>query len=658
MPTYIDFETRSATDIKKVGTYVYSRHDSTQVLCLAYAIDDAEVQLWKPGLPFPEDLYEYVKEGNTVSAHNAVFEFNIWNNTLLRTPNLPPLKIENIECTMAKCFSKGLPGKLEEAAVAMKLPINKDMLGSKIMMQLSRPRKLKGEGIVWYEEQDSPEKFQILYAYCKQDVEVERMLSKKIKPLSDKEKKLWALDYKINHAGVKVDIKSIHTALKIIDDEKEHLDARMQQATNLEVDGCQSVTQITRWIRSQGVDIEGISKAEVRDRLQTNLPSNVIEVLRLRSLAGKSSTAKLKLMLESSSSDNRIREMFQYHGAATGRWSGRRVQLQNLPRPTLKFKEIEDIFKIINQCDVSKVRDIIELFYAPPLLAISDCLRSFLKAEEGHRFIVVDWSAIEARVLAWLAGQENILEIFRTSGKIYEHAASGIYQIPMDKVTKDQRFIGKVAILALGYQGGKKAFQGMAKNYGVDISDAQAEEIKVKWREANPKIVNYWYALENAAINAVMKPGQRFKAGEKTREVTYFMQNSFLYCELPSGRCLTYPFATTRNVDWYGNSKKQISYMTRNGISKKWEESHLYGGLLSENISQAVARDILADALLELDSKNYKVVMHCHDEIICEMPNGIGSIEEMKKIMCSSSPWAKGLPLGAEGFESIRYKKD
>ena len=190
------------------------------------------------------------------------------------------------------------------------------------------------------------------------------------------------------------------------------------------------------------------------------------------------------------------------------------------------------------------------------------------------------------------------------------------------------------------------------------ISEEQAEEIKVNWRIANPKIVNYWYALEEAAISAVEKPGQQFKAGAKGREVTYFMQNSFLYCELPSGRSITYPYAAVRNVDWFGNSKKQISYMTRNGISKKWEESHLYGGLCSENCGQAVARDILADALLELDSKNYKTVIHCHDEVICEMPNGVGSLEEMKNIMCSSSPWAKGLPLGAEGFESLRYKKD
>jgi len=658
MPAYIDFETRSTLDIKKVGTYVYSNHETTQVLCLAYAIDQSEVQLWKPGLPFPKELIDYVKENNIVSAHNATFEFNIWNNTLLRSQFLCPLKLENIECTMAKCYSRSLPGKLEEAALALKLPINKDKIGNKIMLQLSRPRKVKNNEVTWYEESEFPDKYELLYAYCKQDVEVERMISKKIKPLSEKEKKIWMLDYKINHTGVEVDVKSIYAALRVINEEKEHLDSRMQFHTNNEVDGCQSVTQITRWIKNQGVDIEGISKSEIKEKLNTELPYNVLQVLKLRSIAGKSSTAKLETMLESMSSDNRIREMFQYHGANTGRWAGRRVQLQNFPRPTLKQKEIDDIFKILNYCDPAKIRDTIDLFYAPPLLAISDCLRSFLVAKENHRFIVVDWSAIEARVLAWLAGQENTLEIFKTSGKIYEHAASGIYNVSLDKVTKDQRFIGKVAILALGYQGGKKAFTKMAKVYGVDISEEKAEEIKTKWRQANPKIVNYWYALEEAAISAIEKPGAIFKAGAKGREVSYFMQNNFLYCKLPSERIVSYPYASIQNVEWYGDVKPQIKYMARNAISKKWEESHLYGGLLSENITQAVASDILRDALLELDNKGYNIVMHIHDEIVCEMKNGEGSLEEMKKIMCSSSQWAKNLPLASEGYEAARYKKE
>ena len=658
MPAYVDFETRSTVDIKKTGAAVYAAHSTTEVLCMAYAIDDGEVKLWKRFSPFPKELLDYISQGNIVSAHNAPFEFAIWNSCLSFRHAIPKLEIEQIECNMAKCYAKSLPGKLEEAALALKLPIKKDMSGHRIMLQLSKPRKAKDGSVIWYEEADYPEKFEALYSYCKTDVEVERKISKILKPLDEIERKTWILDHKINQKGIEVDVHSIHAAVRVIEEEKEYLDAQMQFYTGGKVEGCQSVSQITRWLKEKGVEVESIDKTEIREMLKQDLPGDVLQVVKLRSMAGKSSTAKLNTMLSARGEDNRIREMFQYHGANTGRWAGRRVQLQNLPRPSLKQKQIEEIIKILNNSDHKKTRDIIDLFYAPPLLAVSDCLRSFLIPKHGHKFVVVDWSAIEARTLAWLAGQENILEIFRTSGKIYEHAASIIYKIPVDKVTKEQRFIGKVAILALGYQGGARAFKKMAKVYGIEVDEKFAEDIKNKWRLGNQNIVKYWYALENAAMQAIQNPRLRFKAGEKQREVTYFMQNNFLYCELPSKRIMSYPFATIKEVDWFETKKQQIVYMAVDSMTKKWGESTLYGGLLSENITQAVARDILRDALLNLDKNGFEIVAHCHDEIICEMPVGYGYLEKMKHIMCTSSPWAKDLPLGAEGYESLRYKKD
>jgi DNA polymerase len=654
---FIDLESRSACDLTKTGSFVYANHFTTEVICMAYAFDKEPVELWTSTQPFPKRITDYISNDGIVHAHNAVFEFNMWNYCLAKKYMLPQLKIEQMECTMAKCYSKSLPGNLEEAAIALNLKNQKDLAGKRVMLQLSRPRSIVNEITLYYEREDFPEKFEILFQYCIQDVEVEREISSVLAPLPEIEKKIWMLDYEINHRGVEVDTYSIKIALKIIDEEKEFLDNQMQHFTDGKVEGCQSVAQITKWIRDQGIDVTGIGKTDLKDLQSKELPENVRQVLRLRQMSGKSSTAKLKSMLEGSYSDNRIREMFQYHGANTGRWAGRRVQLQNLPRPQLKQKEIDDIFKIFHQCAPQNVRDNINLFYAPPLVAISDCLRSFLKAKEGSRFIVVDWSAIEARILAWLAGQESILEIFRTSGLIYEHAASGIYKIHLNEVTKDQRFIGKLSVLALGYQGGKKAFQGMAKVYGLDITEEEADDIKIKWRTANPKIVQYWYALEQAAINAIINPGTPFKAGAKNREVTYTMKNSFLYCELPSKRTIAYPYSKIEKMKWFDTEKNQIKYKTRNAMTKKWEDSTLYGGLLAENICQAVARDVLRDAMLSLDNAGYKIVATIHDEVICEMPFGEGSLDGMKKLMCENSSWAKDLPLSAEGWEGLRYVK-
>lgn len=305
---------------------------------------------------------------------------------------------------------------------------------------------------------------------------------------------------------------------------------------------------------------------------------------------------------------------------------------------------------------MSDILEEFELFYGAPLSVISNCLRSFLIASPGKDLLAADFSAIEARVLAWLSGQKDTLEVFRGDGKIYEHAASLIYQIPINEVSKAQRQIGKVATLALGYQGGTKAFQKMGYNYGLDIDDREAFKIKEAWRNRNPYIVRLWSELQGAAWYAIQREGKVFKAGTHGIKILFRKVGPHLYMLLPSGRALCYPFAKLdRMPPPYDPLKVQITY--KGTVNKKWVKIATYGGKLCENATQAVARDLLAEAMLRLEERGYPIVMHVHDEVVCEVPEDFGSVRELTEVMSELPKWAEGLPISAEGWRSKRYQK-
>lgn len=694
---HIDFETKCAIDIKEAGSDVYAQSPSCDALCLAYSFDDEPIELWIPGMPDPERLLEHVRRGWIVKGHNiGGFEMLIWNNVMTLKYGWPEMAIEQCRCTMAMAYAMGLPGSLDDASRALGIPYEKDMKGHRIMLKLSQPRAFTESGEpIWWTPQDVPDDFNHLYAYCKNDVLVEKEIDKRMLKLSPSEQKLWELDFKINRRGVYVDLTSAKLAISLVESEKDRINKRIREITGNQVGMASAVGQISQWIKAKGIDVPSLAKADVVEMLsRPDLPPDVRQVLLLRQEAAKTSTAKLDAMMKGASIGGRTRGLFQYHGASTGRWAGRRVQLQNLPRPKLKQEQIEKYFQILNRYGAKSGSYISQELMTSPIAATSDAIRGFLKAAPGKDFIAADFSAIEARVVAWLAGQESTLTVFREDGRIYELTAAQIYGGKVDDIQKDdpRRQVGKVAVLALGFQGGVGALQTMARGYGVqlepafpalwgratdehkrmakfvwdlngkkhDISQKEfvaSDLVKQYWREANPMIVQYWADLNRAAICAVESPGRQYTAGHQA--CTYKMQGSFLWCKLPSGRVLCYPYPRIEMRAPFEDSDKKptLTCMGVDSYTKKWMRYPNYGGLLAENNTQAIARDLLAEAIFRLEARDYPVVMHVHDETVSEVFKGFGSVEEVEDIMSQVPPWANGLPVEVEGWRNERFKK-
>lgn len=655
---HIDFETRSTVELKDAGVDNYAKHPTTDAWCMAAAVDDGEpvVCEYSGDLAYPwlGPVLRHVQDGGTVIAHNAAFELAIWNHLMVPRYRWPVLKAEQCRCTMAQAYAMALPGSLEKAAAAVGIAMQKDMAGYRLMMQMAKPRSVSPSGEPqWWDDADKRGK---LYEYCKQDVRVEQELHRRLMPLSDDEQALWVLDQTINNRGVYVDRESVQAAIAIVQAEQDRLNQDMRRVTGNFVGFCTETARIAKWVQSRGVQVEGVAKADVLDALELpDLPADVRAALLLRQEAGKSSTAKLRTMVAAASGDGRLRGMFQYHGAGTGRWAGRKVQLQNMPRSKVKH---DVCHRAIEARDFN-------VPFESPLDIVSWSLKGFLTAAPGHDLLAADASNIEGRGIAWLAGEEWKLNAFRaydagTGPDLYLVAAGRIYDRDASVFSEDgiERQHGKVAELACGYQGGVGAFQKMAKNYLIKVADDLADNIKEKWRAAHPSIVQYWYDLEAACFEAVCRPGTVTMAGPKGRNVKFRVSGSFLWLLLPSGRVLCYPYPRIKPKETpWGEMKDQVHYMTVDGTTKEWVETHTYGGKLSENITQAICRDLLVSAIRNVEAAGYPVVIHVHDEVVAEVPEGAGSLDEFKTL-CSRTPaWAAGLPAVWKGWRGRRYRK-
>ncbi|GIM47008.1 DNA polymerase [Collibacillus ludicampi] len=648
----IDLETYSSIDLTKCGVYRYVESPDFEILLFAYAYDDEPVTVID--LTAFEDLPEQVLHDLTnpaviKTAFNANFErvcigkhFGIYCDPL------------QWRCTAVHALALGLPGHLEGVAQVLKLEAQKDARGKNLIKYFSvpcKPTKANG-GRTRNLPHHDPEKWQQYIEYNRQDVVVEREIRRKLSrfPLPDHEWRLWALDQRINDRGVRLDPLLFRQAITCDAQYEERLVAEAREITGLE--NPNSLQQLKEWLADRGLDAsEGLSKDHMPALLDAAPDEETRRVLELRQEMSKTSVDKYNAMERSMCADERARGLLQFYGAnRTGRWAGRIVQVQNLPQ-----NKIEDL-ALARETLRSGDFELLEMLYGSPPFVLSQLIRTAFIPSPGCRFIVSDFSAIEARVVAWLADEHWVLDVFRSHGKIYEATAAQMFKVPFETIVKghpnyELRAKGKVATLACGYQGGPNALIAMGA-LKSGIPEDELPGLVKQWRQANPNIVKLWYAAEDAAVTAV-----REKTTVKLAHgVQYRYEAGVLFADLPSGRSLTYVNPRIKpdpNFD-----KDGLVYDGMDQVKKKWMSQRTYGGRLVENLVQAIARDCLAVALMRLSAEGYEIVMHVHDEVVLDVPIGAGSVEHVTSVMSAPIEWAPGLPLAAAGFECDFYMKD
>lgn len=656
----IDFETRSKADLMKTGAYRYAEDDSTEILCMAYNLtgDDLDTILWWPDEEFPEELREHIETGKLVEAHHSFFEHCVWNMVGVKKLNFPPMPLNQWRCSMAKCRANGIPGSLDAAGTALDLPIKKDKTGKSLIQKLCKPRKpTKANPNIW--NNDPILMKQLGDPYCISDVDTEMVLSNCLSEMTEKETEIWLLDQLINWRGIYIDIEAVEATIKVLEQTAIKYENRLKEISGGRFTTSGQRAKILEWCDDQGFSLPGYTKEDIEKALaKPKIPDNVKEVLQIRQILGKSSTAKYQAMINKIAEDGRVHEVLVYHKAHTGRWGGAGIQIQNLPRPIIK----DDPEFIVDVLSSGSLEDV-EVWYDNPLVLASSAIRSMIIPSPGKKFVSADYAAIEARVLFWLAEDESAMDIFRRGECIYCDMASEIYNRPYEKIWAgykaeehwafDMRFFGKQAILGLGYQMGAPTFVSSCEGYGVNIEEDFSRKVVNSYRGKFKSVIKLWYGLEEAAIKAMQNPGRVFTY----KKIKYkFDGKYYLLCKLPSGRTLKYPGACYKMAKTaWGDMKMTLHYMTYS--DGRWKETTTYGGKLTENVDQAVSRDILAEALLRLESNDYPILMSVHDEAISEIDKDFGDVEEYCDIMCVLPDWAKGLPLKAEGWEGQRYRK-
>lgn len=714
---HIDLETRSTVDIAN-GVYRYVECPHADALLASYAFDNSPDQMrrWRRGQPCPQDIVEHVKAGGPIKAHNAAFERIMWREVLGPKRGWPVPRTDQFHCIAVTAAAMSLPRSLERLAMALDLSAQKDKRGKALIRLLSIPQGFTEAGNpIW---NDDPKLMDEFHDYCDQDVRTEMAADKRLIPLSDAEHAVYVLNEEINDRGIRIDVASAHAALQISEKAKARIDAELCELTGKKVEKVTQTARLAAWVASRGVEMESLDKDTIEEFLHDydDLPADVRRALELRAEGAKPSVEKIGSMLARVCKDGRARGSYLHHGAGqTGRFSSRGVQLHNMPRYRKEFEDAHldqaPLFQAIRTGEPSALEWLYGESLGRPLHLLSDAVRGFLWAEPGHELIDYDFSSIEGRFAAWIAGERWKVEAFEAYDRgdgpgMYELTASKIYNVALDGVDKSKRAGGKVAELALGYEGSIGALAKMARQNKIKLPklydaiwesatperrekaeeayeerlekhDPRAEKlgragwiaaklIVLGWRGEHPEIGAAWKELNRAARAAVEEPGvKQFALNGK---VCYLVRHGFLWCMLPSGRALSYGRPIIKDIDapWADmtlppEKREKMSSVLVLGVdaqTEKWVRFPIYGGSLFNNVVQGSCRDILVHAMLNLRRAGHNIVLHTHDEAAIEAPRGSLRMEDVEAVMCDLPPWTRGLPLTAGGWAGKRYRKD
>ena len=667
----IDFETRSYWSVTDIGAWRYAQDPTTEVLCMGWKLGD-KIGLWVPDLhkEFPPEVLAHVEAGGTFEAHNVQFERAIW--MLILRPRYGIQMPLHWKDTMAVCAYRGIPLGLDKAGKALDLPIQKDEHGKHLLNTLCRPKwgTKKEPDRIYREDWDL---MQDLYQYCEQDVIAEECLGDTLGDLPPAEQFLWLLDQRINQRGVLIDMEAIDSALRLIKTITTDLNGQLFKLTDEEVKAATQRDKLLGWLNRNGLPylanlrketLEDLTRRDRDDKFiipdMIKAPEKTQQVLHIRMELAKASTKKFQKMQDTVSSDRRIRGMLQYHGANTGRWAGRLAQPHNFPRPNKDWNMDELVADLrLEDADFLKEK------YKSPMSAISSALRGMFIAAPDHVLRVCDFSAIEARVTFWVAGCETGLEVFATSDRgdsedIYCVTASDLVGFEVKKKEHGhERQLGKITVLGCGYQMGWKRLQiQAADDYNVILDGPQAKGMVDLYRSKYKEVPWLWYGLQDAAI-ATVKTGHPHTYRSVMYDLVEDAAGRWLACQLPNGRRIWYyePHVADKQTPW-GATQDGLRYYGRdNKKGGSWGLVDTYGGMLTENVVQAISRDLMAEAMIRVEDAGYPIILTVHDEIISEVETTYGSQEEFERIMAMPVNWAPGCPIAVEGGAVQRYRK-
>ena len=656
---HLDFETISVPNLGDVGSFAYSSHAEADIVSCAWARKENRPSLWSPfGNTTGDDLhdlFERVKDGETIAAWNATFEFDFWNRVMVPKYSWPVLPKRQLFDVQALALSLAMPADLDTCAKLLNMEELKDKRGKDLMRKLSfyhKPTKLNPSGRWSYEA--AAQDYEDYFDYNRQDVVVEREIYNRLKRYMYPrfEHRMWLATLHINEHGIPVDESTTDAVLEVLKKYEESLTEELVRITDGEIRTANQVLVIRQFLRDRGLDIPDMGAATVKAHLEDRTVDDplVYRVLELRQLLARSSVAKFEKLKEMIDGDGRIHNVMRYHNSTTGRWGASSFQIHNMPRGDVA--DIDDAVATI------RTRDIATILKKYPEIkkTCSSLVRPIIKAEPAYRLLIADYEAIEAITISWLVDHRESLAVVRSGRDIYKWFATRINPgTRYGDVTKSQRKRAKVCLLGLGYQMGAPTFKNSSAGYGIDVSDSDAERYVQLYRRVFKSVKAMWYGLEDAALNTVTTGVARSYG-----RLRFSLEGDFLRMRLPSSRKISYPYPTVEMVTTpWGQKKKGLVCWRRHSKTKKWIRDTVTPGTLTENAVQATARDIMAEAKLRLFKNGYNVLFSVHDEIICHNRMDFGDLEEMIGIMCDTDAEVyPGLPIRASGFVTKRYRKE